>query len=1074
MDSIGNMWSGNKRLSLRRSIVGSIKRSLSPLSKNSDSPTASQTSCASIELAQENSSSQKDQVTPTPVQSLSNRFKKPNSPYRNRDVAIELGEDEYSQKAQLSSDNVQTGNSRTSKSSSVSPQNRVSMQSIHDIPSRKKTPPTRTASTASKLGQSLSTSFFADNTHPIQALKDVPVQENQQLLPGQTKSSASTHLPKKLYPTLIPPNNRSSIQSIQELPSQEKDVSLPARSSSTSGRYSTVVWPPSQNNQTTPKSEQSTSATKRSSIVSFQIPEVVQVKSPQSDALFTAQAPSNASKSNRSSWFSVSRTSSTKSRKQSQLAKLQRMGLGGGKESSVSQRQYDNSTAKETTLPWDPPFNRDWDVIACDGIRSDPNRVFENCLPPQRNNNSSLMFNMPIKVRRKVYSYCLPKRQNITVSLSPHFATKNCYYGYHFTSPWDILQPVAGGLQSFSLMRDDLMTYFWTEYDFHVTLTPFCNSVFTPLSSVWLPNFLDRIQHLTIEIDLTRFGGNALKFARSFGYDMEKMDNIFCAVINGLVERRGEMAELVVLCRRFDGNRRFDENDSTWKAGESFEYFPEESMQFCDAIINLRGTVKSIRIAGFPIDVTKDWLNCIFADGEESCQMTTPNVSAWPPLPPLFSGLRQAPTLYAAPMAPVSPELSNYRESHKTQWQYEASVYSVERPEDNDESPVRPDTSLSVTTVGDPVKLYQELLPAITLSDTFHRSVEPLSDSTKTPTKTAALTYQVMAAEDRNNSKRHIKKPNPRNSRDFSPGQFYYQPIDVSESEMISQGQKSDPETMNQIRQSPVNNWNGQKANRAEIHRTSSSEKDNSLPKTPISMSKRKSQFSERQMPDIPESPLNPNRTKNLHTEAPVIRSGTLKATSDAHLLRIRSHISKSVSNESFDEHPSLPTPSQTFKPETSESINDRTIICTPSRKSESKVSKDRRGDPSPTRPFQQAVNHDIQHFADDNSIDRRLPRTPSPKARSKAVLVTSPETLNKINEQDPKFLKSIRALQSACTSTESVIGAPDQTYRRTSLASPLIHSDTRPKRSETDQSANSGESDLKRSKFAAWFRRSN
>ncbi|RAL58833.1 hypothetical protein DID88_009143 [Monilinia fructigena] len=905
MNSLDNTGSGNKRLSLRRSIVGSIKRSFPPCPKSSDSPTTSQTSSGSVESTQDNLPLQKDRFTPTPVPSPSSEFKKSNTLSPTSNFVTKSVEDKPSRKDQFSSSDVSLVNTKHLKSSSSSLKNKVSVQSLHDTALTKKTPLTRAASTARKLRKSLSTSFSTDDTHSIQALKDTPVQESRELLPAQTASSASTHLLGKPHSGSITPNNRSSIQSIQELPSPEKDVSLPARSLSASGRYSTGVRVPSKIDQTTPKSEQSTTPTKRSSIVSFQIPEGVQVNSPQSDVLFTIQAPLNASKSNRSSWFSVSRTSSTKSRKESQFVSLQRLGLSSGRETLINQRKHEPNAAKETTLPWDPLFNRDWDRVACDGIRSDPNKVFENCVPPQLNKRTSPFFKLPTKIR--------------------------------------------------------------------------------------------------LLINMT-------------------------------------------------------------------EYFPKESMEFCNAIINLRGTVKSVRIAGFPKDYTNIWLNCIFSDGEESCLSATPIICAWPPLPPFYSGIRQAPDLYTASVAPMSQVLPNNRESPNSQMQYEASVYSIERPKDHDEIPVRPDTSLSVTTVGDPVKLYQDLSPATTSSDTFHDSAEPLSDSTKTPDRNA-LTYQVMAAEDRNNSKRYAKKLNPRNSRDFSPGQFY-QPIDESEPEFISQeGQLEWPKL------------NREKAHSSGVisYRITSSEKETALPKTPNPLSKRKSQFSERQMPDIPESPLNPNRI-SLNTQAPSIRSGTLKASSDVHLRRIRSHISKS---ESPEEYALLPTPSQTCKTETSESPNDRTLVCTPPKNSRSEVLISFSGDSSPTRPSQQAANHDIQQLVDESSIDRSLLRTPSPNAKPKGVLATSPNTLNKINEQDPKFLKSIRGLQSASTSTESVSRAPDPIYRPSSLASPVLHSDARPSahqrsattempnRSETGQSDNSIEFNLKRSRFIAWLRRS-
>ncbi|KAJ8058943.1 hypothetical protein OCU04_011928 [Sclerotinia nivalis] len=1118
------MSSNNKRLSLRRSIVGSIKRSLSPLSRKSDSPTTSQTSACSVESAQDSLLLYSGRSLPGSISSKSGRFKKYSSLSPNDHVVIKSVESSSSQKGQLTSSHISPTTSRIPKSNSFSPNNRISVQSMQDIPSPKKKLPARAASTASKLRKSLSTSFCADNKNPIQAIKDVPAPENNRFPSTQTAYIAGARLPKKLQTASTTSNNRSSIHTIKQLPSLEKDLSLPARASSISSRHSTGVKAPPIMNQTTPKSEHSTPPTtaKRSSIVSFQIPEGAQINSPQNDMLLTIHPPSNASKSNRSSWLSaVSRTSSTKSRNQPQPARLQRLALGGGRETSRSQRQYVSTSAKETTLPWDPPFDRNWDLMADDGVPIDFNDLFGHCLPPRQNNNFSPFFDLPINVRRKVYSYCLPNRKSITILLSPHFVIKNCYHGYYFSSPWNVLESVAGGLASFSLMRNDLMTYFWTEYQFHVTLTPFCNSAFTPLSSVWLPNFLDRIQHLTIEIDLTRFGGNALKFARRFGYNMEKMENLLLSVVNGLMERGGKMAELTLLCRRFNGRRPIDENDPDWKADDFFgrstgffffavpkpvcsltndilEYFPKEAMQFCDAVINLRGIVKSVRIAGFPLDYTKTLLKSIFGQGEDMRQFVIPDRSAWPPLPQLYAGLKHAPNLYAESTAPMSPEFPDHQESLNTPWLYEASVCSLECPKDHDDSLMRPDTSLSVTTVGDHVKLYQDLSRSTISPNSSPDSVKPLLDPTRTPSRNATVTYQVMAAEDLNNSKRHTKKPNPRNSRDFTPGHFYCQPKDGTQVDLMSQQEQQvpDPDMINLIQQVLKNTWTSQRVNQTETHssgekshdhRTVDTGNDKPLQKTPNPPSKRKSQFGERQMPDIPESPL---KTTSVHAHTPIsaIRPGTLKTSNDLHIRRIRAHIEKSTSesDEGANKPPS-PYTSQTSKPDGYENANDESLIPISSRNSISEISKDCNDSSSP-RPSLQVSNHDIQQLDPENSIDRRLLRTPSPPARP--VVATSPNTLNNINEQDPKYILSIRALRSASTSTESVIRAPTKVLRPTSLAhqttwpgmsmSPtaasqrsLTSTGSQAHRSETKQSGESGELDSKRSRFMSLFRRS-
>ncbi|CAD6445988.1 f860a0a9-079d-4e1e-bbe1-43a05074760f [Sclerotinia trifoliorum] len=1101
MDSTGNASSNNKRLSLRRSIVGSIKRSLSPLSRKSDSPTTSQTSGCSVESAQDSLFLYSGRSLPGSISSKSGRFKKSNCVSPNDHVVTEYAESSSSRKCQLTPSHVSPATNRIPKPNSFSPQNRVSVQSMQDIPSPKKKLPTRAASTASKLRKSLSTSFRTDDKNPIQALKDAPAQESNWSPPTQTAYVAGARLPKKFPTSSTTSNSRSSIHSIKKIPSSEKDLLPLVPTSFTTSRRSIGIKASPMMNQTTPKSEHSTPHTtaKRSSIVSFQIPEDAQIDSPQNDMLFNIHPPSSASKSSRSSWLStVSRTSSTKIRNQPQSARLQRLALGGGRETSRSQRQHVSTSAKETTLPWDSPFDRNWDLMADDGVPVDFNDLFKHCLPPRQNNNFSLFFHLPVNVRRRVYSYCLPDRNGITILLSPHFVIKNCYHGYYFSSPWNVLECVAGGLASFSLMRNDLMTYFWTEYQFHVTLSPFCNSVFTPLSSVWLPNFLDRIQHLTIEIDLTRFGGNALKFARRFGYNMEKMESLLLAVVNGLIKREGKMAELTLLCRRFDGHRPIDENDPDWKADDFFEYFPKEAMQFCDAVINLRGIVKSVRIAGFPLDYTKTLLNSLFGQEGSMRQFVIPDRSAWPPLPQLYAGIKHASNFYAPSMTPTSSEFLDHQESLNTPWLHEVSVCSIDCPEDHDESLTRPDTSLSVTTVGDQVNLYQDLSPSTISPNSSPDSVNPLSDPTRTPARNATVTYQVMAAEDRNNSKRHTNKLNPRNSSDLTPGHFCCQPGDGTQVDLMSrrEQQVSDPDMINLTQQVLKSTWTSQGVNRTETHPSGENSDDHwtfdtvnggPLLRTSNPQSKRKSQFGEWQMPDIPESPLN---TTSVHDHIPIsaIRPGTLKASNDLHIRRIHAHIEKSTSesDEGASKPPSLYT-SLTSKQEGCENSNEGSLILTPSRNSISEVSK-YCNDYSSPRPSSHVANHDIQQLDPENPIDRRLLRTPSPPAR--LVLATSPNTLNSINERDPKYILSIRALRSASTSTESVIRAPTKVLRPTSLAHPttwpgvsmgsttssqrsLTSTASQAHRAETNQSVRSGELDWKKSRFMSLFRRS-
>ena len=94
------------------------------------------------------------------------------------------------------------------------------------------------------------------------------------------------------------------------------------------------------------------------------------------------------------------------------------------------------------------------------------------------------LFTLPANIRQKIYGYCFPHEPR-RISLSPRFATKAVFPDDYFASPWDVLDMVFGGLQSFPGLRHELMIYFWTEYHFHVTLSPFSGPKFSPLSNVW-------------------------------------------------------------------------------------------------------------------------------------------------------------------------------------------------------------------------------------------------------------------------------------------------------------------------------------------------------------------------------------------------------------------------------------------------------------------------------------------------------------------------------------------------------------------------------------------------------------
>jgi hypothetical protein len=192
---------------------------------------------------------------------------------------------------------------------------------------------------------------------------------------------------------------------------------------------------------------------------------------------------------------------------------------------------------------------------------------------PESTAHDHVLFMLPVSVRRKIFDHCFPAEDRL-VSLSPRFATKQIFDVDHFALPWDILDPVWGGLRSFRELRHELMVYFWTEYHFYVALSPFSSPSFSPLQFTWLPDFLDIIQHFTVEIDFTRLGFSHLKNAIHFGQNTRKIEELFTNLVNGVQDRHTGllMEEFNLMCRRYEGVRPFSRPYETIE--EANEYKP--------------------------------------------------------------------------------------------------------------------------------------------------------------------------------------------------------------------------------------------------------------------------------------------------------------------------------------------------------------------------------------------------------------------------------------------------------------------------------------------------------------------
>ncbi|KAH6720819.1 hypothetical protein BKA61DRAFT_570460 [Leptodontidium sp. MPI-SDFR-AT-0119] len=387
--------------------------------------------------------------------------------------------------------------------------------------------------------------------------------------------------------------------------------------------------------------------------------------------------------------------------------------------------------SQEEPFPKFAEFERDIDLVAtAQGRAPDgPDEIFEQLLPIESttDDNTHPLFQLPASVRRQIYGFCFPQELR-KVTLSPDFATKAVFHEEYFASPWDIIEPVVGALQSFSMLRNELMTYFWTEYCFHVTLSEFSGPKFSPLSHIWLPQYLRIVQRITVEVDFTKFGCSQMKDAKKFGYNLSKTRQLLNAIVCGLSGRpaKSSVAELHLMCRRYAGFRPLHD---TWVESTNDRYCPNDVLNLCDSLVHLRGILYRCRISGFPEAYTQELLNSIFRYGIIAPNYTIPEDDAWPSARPPTLLLSEPPSSEPpTPASLVSMEFGQLKLQHcrsfVEEMEDEMSWYSTSPKSSNYALSPRLDTPTGATPddgnktpLAEHVEAYQALLPEMVLSE---------------------------------------------------------------------------------------------------------------------------------------------------------------------------------------------------------------------------------------------------------------------------------------------------------------------------------------------------------------------
>ena len=83
---------------------------------------------------------------------------------------------------------------------------------------------------------------------------------------------------------------------------------------------------------------------------------------------------------------------------------------------------------------------------------------------------------------------------------------KEVWHPDDFQALDDLLDPVAGGLETCFSMRADILAYLLTSFRFHFTFSPFVTPAACPQLFHWMDTYSYLMPFVTLELDLSKLG----------------------------------------------------------------------------------------------------------------------------------------------------------------------------------------------------------------------------------------------------------------------------------------------------------------------------------------------------------------------------------------------------------------------------------------------------------------------------------------------------------------------------------------------------------------------------------------
>lgn len=167
------------------------------------------------------------------------------------------------------------------------------------------------------------------------------------------------------------------------------------------------------------------------------------------------------------------------------------------------------------------------------------------------------LLRLPLKIRFLIYDYVTEseRAKDKKIIISPPNTVAWFWPANHFIDPSDVFYYIGGASETCWQLRHELMTYYCTQFHFHITYNYFCTPFVARIIHKWLPLFAHRIQYLTVEADLTRLGGSYKNGAFPLPDGQREIAFLLEKLLRGLSARRNSIQSLHFMCRRYKGLR---------------------------------------------------------------------------------------------------------------------------------------------------------------------------------------------------------------------------------------------------------------------------------------------------------------------------------------------------------------------------------------------------------------------------------------------------------------------------------------------------------------------------------------